>query len=70
MKTDVAILENKYSGFKDEFLQEDMEHLLEANQKLEHEVKRLRKEKEQLHEQLCLIKKFSDGLWDRLRIDI
>jgi hypothetical protein len=70
MKTDVAIVESKYNNFKDEFLQEDMEHMLEANERLESEVKRLRKDKEQLHELLCMMKKSSDVLWDRLRIDI
>ncbi len=70
MTTDITILESKYREFKHEFAQDDVDHLLEANSKLEAEIKRLRKDKEQLHEQLCLIKKFSDGLWDRLRLDI
>lgn len=63
MTTEITIRESEYMSF-------DADHLIEVNQRLENEVKRLRKDKEQLHEQLCLIKKFSDGLWDRLRIDI
>ena len=63
MTTDIAIISQKYH----EYNQDDMDHLLEANTKLESEIKRLRKDKEQLHEQLCLIKTLSDGLWDRLK---
>jgi hypothetical protein len=70
MTTDITILESKYREFSHEFVQDDVDRLLEANSKLEAEIKRLRKDKEHLHEQLCLIKKFSDGLWDRLRLDI
>jgi hypothetical protein len=70
MTTDITILESKYREFSHEFVQDDMNHLLEANSKLEDEIKRLRKEKDNLIELLCLIKKVSDGLWDRLRLDI
>lgn len=65
MTTDITILESKYNDFKDDFLREDMEHMLSANEKLENEVKRLRKDKEHLFELLTLLKKFSDGVWDR-----
>lgn len=65
MTTDLTVI-NTYP----EFDSDDMEHLIKANQSLEVEVKRLRKEKDNLIEQLALLKKFSDGLWNNLRIDI
>lgn len=65
MTTDLTVI-NTYP----EFDNDDMDHLIKANESLEVEVKRLRKEKDNLIEQLSLLKKFSDGLWNNLRIDI
>ena len=54
----------------DEFDHNDTDHLVKANQSLELEVKRLRKEKEHLIEQMSLLKKFSDGQWNMSRMDL
>lgn len=61
----LTVVESKFREYVDS--QDDIDHLLKLNEQLEKESKRLRKDKEQLHEQLTLIKSFSDSLWDRLK---
>lgn len=63
MTTDITIINQKYDHF-------ELEHVIKENESLEAEVKRLRKERDLLLEQMSLLKKFSDGLWDRLKVTL
>ncbi len=63
MTTELSIINQQYNAFDPD----DMDNLLKSNESLEIEVKKLRKDKAHLIEQLTLIKTFSDSLWDRLK---
>lgn len=63
MTNDVTIINQKYEHF-------EVEHLIKENEALELEVKRLRKDKDLLLEQMCLWKKLHDGLFDRWKLTI
>ena len=68
MTTDLAII--KPYEINTDLDQYDIDHLIKTNESLESEVRRLRKDKDHLIEQMSLLKKFSDGLWEKLRMDI
>jgi hypothetical protein len=62
MTTDIMIRETKYHEYKDDFLQEDIERLIDEKERLENDNNRLRREKEQLDVQLTLIKNLLKAL--------
>lgn len=62
MKTDITIMESTLHTA------DDMDDLIKINDHLTATVKRLHKEKEQLIEQMSLLKNFSDLLWERLKV--
>lgn len=63
MTNDITIMNEQYEHI-------EIEQIIKENESLEAEVKRLRKDRDLLLEQMSLLKKFSDGLWDRLKVTI
>ena len=66
MKTDITIMESTLHTAL--HTADDMDDLIKINDHLTATVKRLHKEKEQLIEQMSLLKNFSDLLWERLKV--
>ena len=74
MEGNVSIYRPKFEDLSDAkdvdkygLIKEDLEKLEETVIRYENEIKKLRKDKVILHEQLNLIKSFSDTLWDKLK---